>query len=433
MASDKLDAVLQTEEDSGVSRPTGAPDGPGLLIVWSGAAPALAAHRLGDEGVVFGRGLAGVDASDTRISRQHARITLRDGAFLVTDLGSRNGTAVGGRTIEREAWVTPPAIVRVGRTVGLLVRDVRRFEGAAMRVEGDVVLGPTLAEAWTRIERVARHGDGLLLTGETGTGKELAAKAFHAATGGRGELVSVNCAAIPAGVAERLLFGTRRGAFSGADRDADGYLVAADHGTIFLDEVAELEPAVQAKLLRALETREVLPLGGSRPQRIELRVVAATLRDLRAEVVAGRFREDLYHRLGRPAVELVPLRTRPEEIAWLVAHTVARVAPDLAIHPSLVELCLGRPWPGNVRELVGEVRRAAHLASEEPDREVRAEHLDPHAGLALARPAEPSAPAFPADEDITRALAAVEGNVTRAARSLGIHRNQLRRYLARKR
>ncbi len=428
--------MLQTEEESGDNRSVGAPDGPGLLIVWSGSRPALVPHRLGDEGVILGRGLAGVDPSDARISRQHARITLRDGAFLVADLVSRNGTSVGGRTIDGEAWVHPPAVVRVGRTVALLLRDVRRFEGTSVRVVDQVVLGPVLAEAWTRVDRIARHGDGILLTGETGTGKELAAKAFHAATGGRGEMISINCAAIPAGVAERLLFGTRRGAFSGADRDADGYLVAADHGTIFFDEIGELEAPVQAKLLRALETREVLPLGGSRPQKIDLRVVAATLRDLRAEVVAGRFREDLYHRIGRPEVKLGAIRDRLEDIAWLVAHAVAQVSPRLAIHPGLIETCLGRPWPGNVRELIGEVRRAAHAATEDTedtDSEVRVEHLDPFAGLALERTDEaPSTPTFPDAETITRAVTAAGGNVTRAARMLGLHRNQLRRYFARR-
>jgi transcriptional regulator with GAF, ATPase, and Fis domain len=341
-------------------------------------------------------------------------------------------------------------VIRAGRTIAIATPDVRRFLGARVERAGDAVVGPTLAGAWRRIELAARTGDNLLVTGESGTGKELAARAFHAATGASGELVSVNCAAIPAGVAERLLFGTRRGAYSGADHDADGYLVAADRGTLFLDEVGELDPMVQAKLLRALESREVLPLGAAKPRRIELRVVAATLRDLRDEVAERRFRDDLYHRIGRPEVHLAPLRERLEDIPWLAAHTAERAAPGLPLSPALIETCLLRPWPGNARELIGEIRRAALAARDAGDAELGATALDPTAGLRIERResvslsgsapgllgAAPSpAPArrapLPDRDTVARALAAEGGNVVRTARALGLHRNQLRRFLAR--
>ncbi len=427
--------MWQTPRDSDVVDRREDPPGPGLLVVFDGVAPALTAHRTDADGVVIGRALVPGTADD-RLSREHARVKLADGAFAVTDLGSRNGTYVGGRRLDAELWVHPPAVVRTGRTLCLLDRDVRRFEGARVRVDGGAVIGPTTALAIAQIERAARAGDTLLVSGESGTGKELAARAFHAATGARGALVAVNCAAIPAGMAERLLFGTRRGAYSGADRDADGYLAAADGGTIFLDEVGELEPAVQGKLLRVLETREVLPLGASKPRRLDLRVVTATLRDLRAEVAAKRFRDDLYYRIGRPEVTLTPLRDRPEEIPWLIAASVAQAAPGMAIHVSLVEACLLRAWPGNVRELVSEVRLAARAAREAGAPAIRADDLEADAGTPLDLPSELTTgggpKVLPDDATIDAALAAESGNVTRAARALGVHRNQLRRYLARR-
>jgi transcriptional regulator with GAF, ATPase, and Fis domain len=439
--------MWQTEEDSEARQPTGARPRPGLVIVWSGAAPLLRGVPIDGDGLVLGRELLG----DDRISRQHARVRLAGGGFVITDLGSRNGTHVAGTRIDGEAWVHAPAVIRTGRTIGLLVADVRPFTGARVELAGPAVVGPTLADAWRRVERAGRTGDNLLLTGESGTGKELAARAFHAATGAPGELVSVNCAAIPAGVAERLLFGTRRGAYSGADRDADGYLASADRGTIFLDEIGELELAVQAKLLRVLETREVLPLGAARPRKLELRVVAATLRDLREEVAERRFREDLYHRIGRPEVHLMPLRERLEDVPWLIARTANAAVPELAIQPALIESCLLRRWPGNARELIGEIRRAALAARDTGATELGIEDVDPMAGLIIERrtpappmpppalpmalPAPPASRATPAalpDRDtIARSLLAERGNVARAARQLGLHRNQLRRFLAR--
>jgi len=425
--------VSKTEEDSAGRGGTSDASCPGVLVVWSGNRAVLGVHRIEVGGeLVIGRGLAGVDASDARISRHHARVRLRDGAFAVADLESRNGTFVDGARQDGECWAHAPSMLRCGRTLVLLARDVRPFEGATFEQRDGVVLGPILAGAWAKLARAARSGDGVLLTGESGTGKELAARAYHAATGGTGELIAVNCAAIPATVAERLLFGTRRGAYSGADRDADGYFASADGGTIFLDEIGELDPQVQAKLLRVIETREVLPLGSAKPRRIDCRVVAATLRELRDEVIAGRFREDLYHRVGRPEVRLPALRDRREDIPHLVVHAVAQVAPGLPIHASFVEACLGRPWPGNARELVNEVRRSAIGARDDGAGELRGEALDPQAGRSLAvEEAAAAAPEFPSDEAIARVLEAEHGNVTRAAKKLGVHRNQLRRYLAR--
>jgi DNA-binding NtrC family response regulator len=446
-----LAAVQHTAEDSAsADRDADAPV-PGILVVWTGDEPVLAPVRLPPAGLVLGRELLGelppTRGKDDRISRLHARIRparVTGAEFTVTDLGSRNGSFVDGRAVvDGEIAAQNGAVVRAGRTLALLCSDVRPYENARVVVEGDVVAGPILQATWRDAERAARLGETLLVTGESGAGKELVARAFHRAGGGAGSLVAVNCAAIPASVAERLLFGTRRGAYSGADRDADGYLATADKGTLFLDEIAELDLAVQGKLLRVIETGELLPLGAAKPVAVQVKIVAATLRDLRGEVAAKRFRDDLYYRIGRPEVAVPPLRERREEIPWLVARAAA--AAEVGVHPSLVEACLLRRWPGNVRELAGEVRRAALAAKEDGKPQVRAEDLDPRAGVAITAPDDPNAtrditrgvdatkPApLPEAAVIEEALRAAGGNVSAAARALGLHRNQLRRFLARK-
>ncbi len=405
---------------------------PGVVVVFAGGRPLAAPLPLDGGALEIGRDTLAAVIDDERMSRRHARVAFAGGGFTVADLGSRNGTFLDGARLAGEQACAAPRVVRCGHTLLLLVRDVAPFEARPLAEVDGAVVGATLGPAWEQVAQAARAGEPLLLAGESGTGKELAARHYHASGRGRGPFVAVNCATIPAGVAERLLFGTRRGAYSGADVEADGYLQAADGGTLFLDEIGELEPAVQAKLLRALEAREVLPLGAQRPRPVDVRVCAATLRDLRAEVAAGRFRDDLYYRLARFVVALPPLRARAEETAWLAAREAA--AAGVACHYSLVEACLLRRWPGNVRELATEVRRAAERARAAGRPTVEAEHLAPTAGLAAGAP-PPDAPPPPSlDEQraaVAAALAREGGNVSRAARALGMHRNQLRRWLAR--
>ena len=411
---------------------------PGLVVIFSGGRPQCQAIRLDAKGVVLGRPPADdvhvVD--DDRISRRHTRIALKGDGVRVTDLESRNGTFVDGARVGDETFARLPRILRLGQSLVLFVADLRPYAAGSVEVLPDEVVGPVLRKVRQAVARGAESGDSLLLTGPSGAGKELAARAFHVASGAKGAFVAVNCATIPAGLAERLLFGARKGTYSGATADAEGYVQAADGGTLFLDEVAELDIAVQPKLLRVLEQHEVVSLGASHPRKVDVRVCAATLKDLRAEVTAGRFREDLYYRIGRPEVRLPSLQERLEEVPWLIARELARVDARLSAHPLLIEACAMRPWPGNVRELLGEIRRAGRDALADGRIVVKDRDLPESAGREIndgrrtSASGNPSVGAEVSRDAIEGALRAEQGNVTRAARTLGMHRNQLRRWIA---
>jgi transcriptional regulator of acetoin/glycerol metabolism len=423
----------RTDDGDGDRGDRGAPV-PGLVLVSVGSRATLEVLPLEDGALELGReeGLAG-RVDDQRMSRRHARVRQDGRAFLVEDLRSRNGSAVDGVAVAGTRRAEDGAVLRLGDSLLLARGDVRPFRRVRPPLDAEPVVGAALGEALAAVAALARGSEALHITGESGCGKELAARAFHhRGPRSAGPFVAINCAAVPEGVAERLLFGARKGAFSGATADVEGYLQAAHGGTLFLDEVAELERSVQAKLLRVLETREVLALGASRAQTVSLRVCSATHRDLREEVAAGRFREDLYYRLGSPQVAIPPLRERREELPWLLQRAVRGVHPSLAPHPSLLEACLLRPWPGNVREVLTEARAAAQrcLAEEHPRVELR--HLSPSAGLPFARPRQaPPAPGALDREALEAALRDAQGNISAAARALGLHRTQLRRLLER--
>ena len=335
---------------------------------------------------------------DDRVSRRHVAVGHDGAAFQVCDLGSTNGVFLDGKRLAAKAAVTVTrGVLRIGRTLFLLVPDLAPYHAALDRplLHDGIVSGPALHAVHEQIVALARSNQTLLMRGESGCGKEVAARLYHrSGPRSRGPLVAVNCATIPRELAERLLFGAVRGAYSGAAADASGYLQAADGGTLFLDEVAELELAVQAKLLRVLETREVMPLGGTRGQSIDIGICTATLRDLREAVAAGKFREDLLYRIGRPEVYLPPLRERLEEIPHLIQLT-ARAASGLDAGVLFVEACLLRPWPGNVRELHAEVHAATVLSAAEGSAVVIPKHLAAHAGQPVGGRAKSDAAAPP--------------------------------------
>jgi len=429
---------------------------PGVVVVFSAGAPAAHVIPLTDP-IELGRGSDGGNGGkldDGRVSRRHARLAFDGRRCVVTDLGSQNGTFVDGSPAAPNAPTHAQRLIRVGDSLLIPCADVRPFEAGVSSVDG-FVRGPAMQALLAEAARHARTGTTLHIRGETGTGKEGVAQAFHRA-GARATrpLIAVNCSAIPQAIAERLLFGVKRGAYSGAEADAPGYIQEAEGGTLFLDEIADLDLQTQAKLLRVLESRELLPLGASKPRRVDFALCSATHKDLRSLVAAGTLREDLYFRVGRPAVQLPPLRNRPEEIPALIAGELARLSPAPTAHVSLVEQCLLRPWPGNVRELITELRNAAQAALIDGTR-VDARHLPATAGTVFgsampeARPAPPAdltPPATPSPDNARRraprddaewrqrieeTLRAHAGNVAATARALGLHRTQLRRLLER--
>jgi transcriptional regulator of acetoin/glycerol metabolism len=420
------------------------PPAPGLVLVFVAGRPAAIPVALAGGVAEIGREHEAFAAHpDARISRNHVAVRFDGLRFTVTDLGSRNGTWADGEQLRPREAREVARVIRIGESLLVPVRDLGPLRRLGVRIEGGRVEGPTLQEALRAVAHAARFGSTLHVTGESGAGKEGLVRAFHAAgPTASGPFQAVNCAAIPEGVAERLLFGAKRGAFSGADADADGYVQAAHGGTLFLDEVAELSLPVQAKLLRVLETGEVLPLGAARPRKVSFRFCSATHRDLRAQVAAGKLREDLFFRIATPRVSAPPLRDRPEEIPWLLAAALEQTAPGLALHATLAEACLLRTWPGNVRELLAEARNAAQTAIAAEAPRVEAKHLSETAGSVFAAPAEAqpapasAPPASPPVQPPTRAqLAGVlkrcGGNISAAARELGAHRTQLRRWMDR--
>jgi DNA-binding NtrC family response regulator len=236
--------------------------------------------------------------------------------------------------------------------------------------EIDALVGesPPMQAVKTLIRKVGPTRSTVLITGESGTGKELVARALHAAGPDReGVFLAVNCAAIPHDLLENQLFGHSRGAFTGADRDHAGLFVAAGTGTIFLDEIAELSPSTQAKLLRAMENKEVLPVGATRPISFQARLITATNKDLTAEVAAHRFRPDLYYRLNVVTIHLPPLRNRRDDIPDLVTALLAKHARSLGkrvdgVDNATIRGLMSAPWTGNVRELNNALERAVILS-----------------------------------------------------------------------
>jgi DNA-binding NtrC family response regulator len=227
--------------------------------------------------------------------------------------------------------------------------------------------GPGMQRVFAMVRKVAPTPSTVLLVGESGTGKELLARALHRQAANSAErFLAVNCAAIPHDLLENQLFGHRKGAFTGADRDQAGVFIHAGAGTVFLDEIGELPLATQAKLLRALEHKEVLPVGANEPVQMTARILAATNKQLAKEVEAGRFRDDLYYRLNVVTIALPPLRERREDIPLLVEHLLAKHARALGkrltgVSHEAMQLVLSCPWKGNIRELDNALQRAAIL------------------------------------------------------------------------
>jgi DNA-binding NtrC family response regulator len=310
-----------------------------------------------------------------------------------------------------------------------------------------------MAALLARAEQVARAEASVLIMGESGTGKEVLARHIHAASRrARGPFVALNCAALPEALLESELFGHEKGAFSGAVASRKGKFEQAEGGTLLLDEIGEMDPRLQAKILRAIQEREIDRLGGSAPVKVDVRILAATHRDLATEVARGRFREDLYFRLAVVRLRIPALRERRGDILPLARHFAERYArangfPERGLLPAAEALLLAHPWPGNVRELENTLHRAVLLAEGHAIGREAIDLLESAPALhveAVAPSAPPAAPNVTAlvgrrVDDVERdlileTLSHCLGNRTRAAEMLGISirtlRNKLHEYRA---
>jgi DNA-binding NtrC family response regulator len=298
--------------------------------------------------------------TDAFVSGSHLRAERRGGRFHLRDLGSTNGTFLGGARVVEAEWL-PGTAVTLGDTE-LLLEAGDPEPAPSPAFEGMLSHDRAMRQVFELVERVAGSDAPAAILGETGTGKELVARALHRLSARRdGPFIPVNCSAIAESLIESELFGHERGAFSGAERLRKGAFEEADGGTLFLDEIGELPLDLQPKLLRALELGEVKRVGATRPFQVNVRIVAATHRDLRARVRGGRFREDLYYRLCVVPVAIPPLRARRGDVALLAEHFLARAAPrglTLRWSDEALAKLVAYDWPGNVRQLRNAVQRA---------------------------------------------------------------------------
>ena len=375
--------------------------------------------------------------TDTTISREHIRLSRRADGVLVRDPGSKNGTWLGGARIT-ELLLTESTALRLGKTLlsltlhaeptALTVTESARF-GDALGV------APATRHVFATLLRAAKADVSLLLEGESGVGKDVLARAVHEHSNrANGPFVAVDCGAIPAGLIESELFGHERGAFTGAEKAREGVFVQAHGGTLFLDEIGELPVDMQPKLLRALEQREVRPVGGRGTRSFDIRVVAATNRKLQEAVLNGTFRQDLYYRLAGLRVVVPALRDRPEDILPLAEAFYRRFAPVGQDLPRvLASMLQAYSWPGNVRELKNVVERYAVIGA--ADSKLL---FDRPAGVASTNLSgmtfhEARAQAIDSFERIylPQVLAKAGGIVTRAAELAGVTRPAFHRMLQR--
>ena len=303
----------------------------------------------------------------------------------------------------------------------------RQIEGATI-----ILASPSMHRFMRMVDRVAGHTESVLITGETGTGKELIARAIHQSSHRRSRpWVDINCAALPENLVESELFGYEKGAFTGADSSRAGLFELADKGTLFLDEIGELQLQTQVKLLRVLDGHPFYRLGGHRKIKVDVRIVAATNQDLDAAVAAGRFREDLFHRLGQFQLRVPPLRERPEDIIALAEHFLALKSRNSSFASDAVSALLSHPWPGNVRELRNLIARVA-VESRQPEIQ-KAQITEARSGNPAAVRQTASMPVGNLDsmeeQMIIRALERSGGHRSQAAEQLGISRRTLSRKL----
>ncbi|MEZ4227430.1 MAG: sigma 54-interacting transcriptional regulator [Polyangiaceae bacterium] len=457
------------DKTTGAMQAFGAPAAPGahsrsgLVLLYTEAYSSLpGAILLERESQVVGRDeSAEICLPVSAVSRRHAEIAWERDTWVIRDLGSRNGLIVEGREVSA-VELEPGAEIRIGDAVFKFV-DKHAELYVPFRIDGSVAPGferrgrspKTLVGGYTMdriaadLARIAPTPLSVMLLGESGTGKEVVARELHALSARRGDFHAVNCAAIPGQLLESELFGYKRGAFSGADRDKPGLIKLAHEGTLLLDEIGDMPLEAQAKLLRVLQNKEVFPLGATAPEKVDVRIVCATHRDLWRLQESGKFREDLFARLNEYQLRLPPLRERKEDVFMLTRAFLTRHGrPEVKTTFAFMLALLHYDWPYNVRELEACIKRCLALTDRAtldrdlmPDtiREAMADYAQPagsEPSASIAPAASQSTPtpvrtALPTEDELKALLQRHQGNVAAVGRELGKARMQIHRWMKR--
>ncbi|MBK8259338.1 MAG: sigma 54-interacting transcriptional regulator [Polyangiaceae bacterium] len=377
------------------------------------------------------------------VSRFHCEVIVGPKGFQVVDCKSQNGTVLDGVRVQ-SAFLRHGSILRLGQVVlRFELLEVSNALALSSRTEVGKIVGRSQAmrSFFAFIEVAARRDSNVLLYGETGTGKTTAAEAIHQESKRRGKpFLVVDCGAVSTHLIDDELFGHEKDAFTGATKARKGVFEAAEGGTVFLDEIGELPKELQSKLLRVLENREVRRLGSNESRKVNVRVIAATLRDLRADQNAGRFRADLYQRLAVLQATIPPLRERPDDIPVLVNRFLHHMsaesrARDHLTSPEILARLMSAQWPGNVRELGNHIECCVAFGGFQPilpEFSVAGREALSHNGVDSSRPFEEEqarAHRRFLEEYLNSLMDRHEGNVTRAAEEAGLARGYLHRLL----
>ncbi len=433
--------------------------GPHLFVLLEGERPAALStrHSLVDCGsVALGRGNARralrpgqnrhtdleLQIPDLRMSSRHAILTRVGRHWVIEDSSSRNGTRINGKETEQHT-LRDGDLIEVGRSVLLFRADLEQADKPDVDADPDIqgqsepvmTLLPDLARQLSQLKTLAPNKDvSILILGESGTGKEVLARQIHAWAGRPGKFVGVNCGAIAESLMESELFGSVKGAFSGASGDRVGLVRSSDRGCLFLDEIADLPQTSQSALLRVLQEHEVLPVGSTKPLSVDLRVLSATHQDLDAAVAGGRFRQDLFARIAGFRCILPPLRDRLEDLGLLIGNILSRMGDrDPTISPEAIRALVRYHFPLNIRELHSILSAAVTLAVDDT---IQLQHLPQNVQNPERRPSTSPPPELTDEQlehrqQVLQLLEKHDGNVSAIARETGKARVQVQRWLKR--